>query len=93
MVIGIEMPKVHSQTLTCGEYHKSSQRKREEPFKTFTQLLAKTHRTKRMILHQKQNFLCNQATHYAKRAFEPYITPDQQSEDLRGGYLWQEEVI
>lgn len=63
MVIRIEMPNVHGQTLTCREYHKSSQKKREEPFKKFTHLLTKTHRTKRMILHQKQNFLRNQAQH------------------------------
>lgn len=51
-VIRIEMPKVHGQTLIYREYHKSCQ-KREEPFKKFTQLLIKTHRTKRLILEQE----------------------------------------
>lgn len=55
-VIRTEMPKVHSQTLTCIEYHNSSQRKREEPFKKFTQLLTKTYRTKEWYYTRNKTF-------------------------------------
>lgn len=82
MVIRIEMPKVHSQTLIYREYHKSRQRKREEPFKknhtaTYKNSQNQKNDTGTGKLHQQQNFLSNQTTHCSKRACYPYITPDQ----------------
>lgn len=58
-VIKTEMPKVHCPTLIYREYQKSSQRKREEPFKKITQLLTKSRRTRKIILEQ-ENYTRNE---------------------------------